>query len=178
MWRSFFFAVGIILFLIGLQCLAVQEFRVDQNNRLFSFAQRANRALEARTSQGNFRAQNNPGLPSGQAPNFANQQQFSLPSSESYYGGPSRFQSSSYGSNQSAYGGGVGQFRQQSQPVNPVANNTNLQQVGFNSNAAKPRPRAPKSYPVTDWMPWGFLAAGTIISLYTNSLGSSHYSGD
>jgi len=176
MWRSFFFAVGIILFLIGLQCLAVQEFRVDQNNRLFSFAKRANRAIESTGSRDNFGSRSNLGFPREQTANFTNQQQFSLPSSESYYGGPSRFQNSSYGTNQSGYG--VGQFPQQSRPATQVSNAANFQLTGFNSNTAGQRPRAPKSYPVTDWMPWGFLAAGTIISLYTNSTGRSHYSGD
>ena len=51
MWRSFFFAVGIVSVLIGLQSLAVEEFRVDTNNRLFAFANRANRAIEATSSQ-------------------------------------------------------------------------------------------------------------------------------
>ena len=167
MWRSFFFAVGIMLFFVGLQCVAVEEYRVDTNNRLFSFANRANRALDA-ASQNDFDPGNLYRLQSAQAPNFANQQQFSLPSSESYYGGPSRFQSSSYPTNQSAYGGA-----QQS----PSTNTNNFQQVGFNS-PANIRPRMLKSYPVADWMPWGFLAAGTIISLYTNSTGRSRYSGE
>ena len=156
MWRSFFFAVGIILIFIGLQCLAVQEFRIDKNNRLFAFAKKANRAIEA-TSRDDL-PQSGPGLPNpnGSGANFANQQQFSLPSSSSYYGGPSRFQNSSY---QSAYGG-PSQFSQQSLPA----------------NSAQLRPKKLQNYPVTDWMPWGFLAAGTIISLYTNSTGNSGHS--
>ena len=173
MWRSFFFAVGIVLVLIGLQSLAVEEFRVDKNNRLFSFAKRANRAIEATASRDNLRRQNGLGLPNGQGSNFANQQQFSLPSSESYYGGPSRFQTSSY---QSAYGGGP-QLSQQSLSSNPISNNANFRQVGFETNSASSRPKVLQSYPVTDWMPWGFLAAGTIISLYTNSTGTRN-SGD
>ena len=168
MWRSFFFAVGIVLVLVGLQSLAVEEFRVDKNNRLFSFAQRANRAIEATSTRDNFRSQDGIGLSNGQGSNLANQRQFSLPSSESYYGGPSRFQTSSY---QSAYGG-ASQLSQQSRSTNPGA--ANFSQVGFNNNTANMRPRALKSYPVSDWMPWGFLAAGTIISLYTKSTGVRH----
>ena len=153
--------------LLGLQFLAIEEFRVNENNRLFSFAKRANRALDAAgaASVGN---PNGLSLQNGQAPAYANRQQFSLPSSESYYGGPSRFQSSSYSSNQNAYGGAAQLPRQ-----SLLANNANFQQSGF-GNGADMRPKILKSYPVSDWMPWGFLAAGTIISLYTNSTGSRH----
>ena len=166
MWRSFFFAFGIFLIFIGLECLAVEEFRVDKNNRLFAFAKKANRAIEA--TAGNGPVQNGGGLsnPNGAGPNFANQQQFSLPSSASYYGGPSRFQTSSY---QSAYGGS-----QQPLSANTVSNQANFGQVGIDTNSVQLRPKALKGYPVTDWMPWGFLAAGTIISLYTNSTGFRH----
>ena len=139
MWRSFFFAVGLILIFIGLQSLAVEEFRVDKNNRLFAFANRANRAIEASKSQDNLGRQNGVGFSNGPGSNFASQQQFSLPSSESYYGGPSRFQTSSY---QSAYGG-----PQQSLAVNPVSNTANFGQLGTGTNPARLRPRALKSYP-------------------------------
>ena len=47
MWRSFFFAVGIILIFIGLQCLVVEEFRVDKNSRVFAVASKANRAFDS-----------------------------------------------------------------------------------------------------------------------------------
>ena len=173
MWRSFFFAVGIILILVGLQCLAVEQFRINKNNRLFAFANRANRALEATKSPDGLRNQNNFALQNGQAQNLANQQRFSLPSSESYYGGPSRFQSSAYPTTNSAYGG-AGQLSQQSLSAKQVSNTLNYSDTGYGNNQ---RPKLLKSYPVTDWMPWGFLAAGTIISLYTNSTGHRH-SGD
>ena len=173
MWRSFFFAVGIILIFIGLQCLAVQEFRIDKNNRLFAFAKRANRAIDATAGKvpqngGGLQIQNSAGA------NYANQQQFSLPSSASYYGGPSRFQTSSY---QSAYGGNP-QLSRQSLSANSVSNTTNIGQAGFNTNLPQQRPKMLQNYPVTDWMPWGFLAAGTIISLYTNSTGRYRHSGE
>jgi len=161
MWRSFFFAVGIILILIGLQCLMVENFRVDKNSRIFAVAAKANRALDS--------------SPPG---NFANRQRFSLPSAESYYGGPSRFHNPNYPT-QPGYGGRT-QFGQQSLlPVNQVSNPL---QVGIGNGSGNllggPRVKALRSYPVKDWMPWGFLAAGTIISLYTNSTRHSRYSDD
>jgi len=132
--------------------------------------EKANRALDSASRQ-----DSRPQSPLGnQAANLANQQRFSLPSSASYYGGPSRFQSPSYPTAQSAYGGRSG-FNQQAFSVNQVSNSI---QVGIGNNPGSPRAKALRSYPVKDWMPWGFLAAGTIISLYTKSTGHSRYSGD
>ena len=178
MWRSFFFAVGIILLLIGLQCLMVENFRVDKNSRIFAVAAKANRALDSSPQQNYFRPQNELGTLGNQAGNFANRQRFSLPSAESYYGGPSRFHNPNYPT-QPGYGGRT-QFGQQSLlPVNQVSNPL---QVGIGNGSGNllggPRVKALRSYPVKDWMPWGFLAAGTIISLYTNSTRHSRYSDD
>ncbi len=189
MWRSFFFSVGTILIFFGLQCLVVEEFRVDKNSRIFSVVARANRALDASTRQDyrpqpqdirpqDYRPQNEIGARGNQAANLANQQRFSLPSSESYYGGPSRFQNSSYPSYPSAYGN-RSPVAQQSLPANLVSSPTNLNQLGLgNRIGSSPRIKALHSYLVKDWMPWGFLAAGTIVTLYTNSTRHSRYSGD
>ena len=173
MWRSFFFAVGITLIFFGLQCLVVEEFRVDKNSRIFAVAEKANRALDSSSSR-DFGRQNEINPLNNPTANIANQQRFSLPSSESYYGGPSRFQTPSYPNSQFAYGG-RSQFAQQPLPVNQVSNSV---QAGIGSNVVGPRIKALRSYPVKDWMPWGFLAAGTIISLYTKSTGHSRYSGE
>ena len=172
MWRSFFFAVGAILIFLGLQCLVFEEFRIDKNSRLFAVAQKANLAFDQASGQPYPHSN---GLQSqyGQAPTVANQQRFSLPSAESYYGGTSRFQTSSY----SAYNGRFPNT-QQSPLVNRVSSSTNVNGFRNSNNIAATRIKDLRSYPVKDWMPWGFLAAGTIISLYTNSLGHSRYSGD
>lgn len=178
MWRSFFFAVGITLIFIGLQSLTVEEFRIDKNSRIFAIANRANRALDGPDRRLGFQ----PGIYSPQNPQgaqaFANQQRFSLPSAESYYGGPSRFtnssySNSSYSTNPSAYGGGQSQFAQQSRSAIPVSS-TNF---GFGNNVNGVRPKLLQSYRVKEWMPWCFLAAGTIITLYTKSTGH-RYSGE
>jgi len=171
MWRSFFFAVGIILVFIGLQCLTFEEFRVDKNSRIFAVAEKANRALGSSSDRDVPQRELRP--LGNQTANLANQQRFSLPSAESYYGGPSRFQTPSF-PYQSGYGG-TSQFAQQSVPVNQVSNSI---QAGFGNNAGRPRVKELRSYPVKDWMPWGFLAAGAIVTLYTNSTGSSRYSND
>ena len=171
MWRSFFFAVGIILVFIGLQCLAFEEFRVDKNSRIFAVAEKANRAFDSSTRPDFPR--NDLGTLGNQAANLANQRQFSLPSSTSYYGGPSRFQTPSYPT-QSAYGG-HSQFAPQSLSANQVSNPI---QVGVGNNSGRTRVKELRSYPVKDWMPWGFLAAGAIVTLYTNSTGRSRYSDD
>ena len=169
MWRSFFFAVGIILIFLGLQCLVVEEFRVDENSRIFAVAEKANQALDSSNGP-----QNELDTLGNQAASLANQQRFPLPTSSSYYGGPSRFQTPSYPTTQSAYSG-RSQFAQQSLPANQVSNSV---QVGIDNNAGRPRIKALRNYPVKDWMPWGFLAAGTIVSLYTNSTSYSRGSGD
>ena len=174
MWRSFFFAVGIILIFIGLQCLVVEEFRVDKNSRVFAVASKANRAFDS-SSRGDFRPQNQLDTLGNQTANLANRQRFSLPSSESYYGGPSRFQAANYPTPQSAYGSSHTPFAQQSLAANQVSNSI---PIGIGNTASRPRVKALRSYPVKDWMPWGFLAAGTIISLYTNSTRHSRYSDD
>jgi len=108
MWRSFFFAVGAILIFLGLQCLVFEEFRIDKNSRLFAVAQKANLAFDQASGQ-------------PYPPTVANQQRFSLPSAESYYGGTSRFQTSSY----SAYNGRLPNT-QQSPLVNRVSSSTNV----------------------------------------------------
>ena len=172
MWRSFFFAVGITLIFIGLQSLTVEEFRVDKNSRLFAIVSRANRAFDGPNGPDGFQ----PGAYSPQNPQgvqaYANQQRFSLPSAESYYGGPSRFTNSSYTTNPSAYGG-QSQFAQQTRPAIPASSANFSRDNNFNGV----QPKRLQSYRVKDWMPWCFLAAGTIISLYTKSTGH-RYSGE
>ena len=76
MWRSFFFAVGIILIFIGLQCLVVEEFRVDKNSRVFAVASKANRAFDS-SSRGDFRPQNQLDTLGNQTADLANRQRFS-----------------------------------------------------------------------------------------------------
>lgn len=153
MWRSFFFAVGIFLFAGGLQCLMFEQFFIDQNNRVLTIAKRAGNAAKssAQDSYREFAAQ--PQTQPGRS-------EFSLPSS--YYGGSSRFQSPSY-NNQS------------------IANEL---QTGFQTNASQgPAPAAVLSrqskrlspYKVNDWVPWCLLAVGTIVCLYTQSLGQQGF---
>jgi hypothetical protein len=149
MWRSFFFAVGIFLFAGGLQCLMFEQFFIDQNNRVLTIAKRAGNAAKssAQDSYREFAAQpqTQPSRP-----------EFSLPSS--YYGGASRFQSPSY-NNQT------------------IANEL---QAGFQSNTPQGGLAGANSaggakslspYRVNDWVPWCLLAVGTIVCLYTQSLG-------
>ena len=172
MWRLFFFAVGAILIFLGLQCLIFEVFRIDKSSRLFTVAERANLAFDE-TSGRAFSPLAGSHSQYERVPPVSNQQQFSLPSAESYYGGASRFQTPSYPVNNGRLPG-----TQQSPAINQVSSPTNVNRLRDGNNITGARIKALSSYPVKDWMPWGFLAAGTIISLYTNSTGFSSYSGD
>jgi hypothetical protein len=151
MWRSFFFAVGVILILAGAQCLVVEKFFVDSNNPLLSVARKSS----------NSNAQPIQPLANNQYSVQTEQSRFSLPSSASAYGGPSRFQTQGF----------------RPAPYDPSGNyRTPANVAGFNSNinnapvaVSVNRTKALKSYLIEDWMPWGLLAIGTIVILYTNS---------
>lgn len=161
MWRSFFFAVGIFLFVAGLQCLVFEQFYIDQNNRVLTVAKRAGNAAKS-SAQDGYRELSAQALAQPNSPG-ANPAGFSLPSS--FYGGSSRFQSSGYG-NQSFDNGLQTSFQTDTSPRQSLPQS--------NYQGAKRL----KSHKVNDWVPWCLLAVGTIACLYTQSLGHSLHRND
>lgn len=148
MWRALFFSVGVMLIVLGLECLVVDKYLVSQRTRVPTLIARMLEG-DRSSADGNYQAQND----------RSNSQSWN---SDSYNG--SRFQASPYssdpqGANQSNYFGGTG--------------NSKFSFAGFgNKDASKASDLNPKGLRVIqtkDWMPWSLLAAGTLVVLYTNS---------
>lgn len=184
MWRSFFFATGITLIIVGVQCLVVDTFLIADSTRLPSVV---TRFLDDIRGPG---AQNK--QPAGY-PQFVNStSQGAIPS----YGGvgnsrfgPSRFGDNglsnsnlppSLGGSQSYYGGLPGQtLGTRANPNQPFS------LAGFSTNKNNPANNGPfgkkikaRYFQTKEWMPWSLLAVGTLVVLYTNSTGRGSYSSD
>jgi hypothetical protein len=147
MWRSFFLAIGIFLFAAGVQCLAFEQFFIDNNNRVLSLVQKASGAPTPPLGQNAFDQH------AAQPSPASSQRAFSLPSS--YYGGPSRFESANYANSPQA----------------------NLPSATI-PTGSQGKLKSLVSHPINDWVPWCLLAVGTIVCLYTKSLGSGRYAGE
>jgi hypothetical protein len=174
MWRAFFFAVGIMLIILGLECLVTEQFVVSDGTRF--------RAIVSGALDGEQKAPRpQPAISSAQ-PQIATG--FESRQGRSQFG-PSRFDRSPFDAqNQSgsSYYGGVPRSNSRNA-------NSQFSLAGFGTPtqpaiAPLPRPRAvPASSGSTrvmrpkEWMPWSLLAAGTLIVLYTNST-SGRYSND
>lgn len=168
MWRSFFFAVGIIFVLLGIQCLLVDQFYVNQNGKLSDLFNKVLNVVDPQKPDGSQigASSTNPNLAGA---NFnPSSRTMTLPQYGSQYG-PSRFQASPYSPAQNGYGNPTsygGQPFQNAGFAQPVANTS----IGGTSEASRPSAKPPRPVQTKDWMPWCFIAAGTIISLYTKSL--------
>ena len=181
MWRSFFYAVGIGLFALGLQTLVVEHVTVPQNTRFQKLLKKIfeNDKPFAGNVQPGLQQLSAPGA-NQVAPNWARQ------ASDQSYGvntgsrfGPSRFAGSAYGT---GYGGqrvnstfGNAGFNTPQYGNSPQYQNqgqTNAQLAGYSSpgqiGSANPQLRVQKIV-VREWMPWSLLASGAIIFLYTRS---------
>ncbi len=173
MWRAFFFAVGTMLIILGLECLVTDSF-VVRGARIPGLVAKIFDGSSKQPITGTFGT--NPSVAQGsgyQNPSGAGVSSF----------GPSRFSDNFAGSNQPAgnyYGGapsgsqgynGNSQFslagfgRQQSD-VAPMAQL--LAGSGTSSNSTAGRQQNKILHP-KDWMPWSLLAAGSLIVLYTNT---------
>lgn len=154
MWRAFFFSVGTILFILGLQCLVVDKFYVNQNGRVSDLV---NKALNVIDSSGTSGANQPNSMVAGQ-----NRATLPNTGTSSAYG-PSRFQTAPYSpaqfnsNNPANYGGQGFQSAGFPQPT-----------TGSGNVAVKPS----RPLKTEDWMPWSLLAVGTIIVLYTKSTGN------
>lgn len=169
MWRAFFFAIGIILVILGLQCLVVDRFFVHQDGKVAGFVNKALNVIEPLRGDLSPAPANQVG--NGQFGNASSNQNV-RPQNPFQTGGspfgPSRFQSPysqvQYAPNQAnagAYGG---------QPFQPAGYRT------ASPSAIKSK-KGPRPVATKDWMPWCFLATGTIIILYTKST-QSMYAGE
>ena len=149
MWRAFFFSVGIVVAILGLQCLVVDRFYVQQEGRLGAWANKALNLLDPDEA-----SNSDPSTGFGQ---------LGLANTNSAYG-PSRFQASPYSQQQ----GSPFQFNQSNSPFQLTGNRST---AGGDNSIPKP----PREFPTQDWMPWSLLAVGTIIVLYTKSTTSGDY---
>lgn len=169
MWRAFFFAVGTMLIILGVECLVVERF-VVQRARI--------PAAVAKVLDGTSKKVE-PGGNIAQALSPSNQN----PGSASSSFGPSRF--SDNFSNPGGYYGGVPSSRQSSNP------NSGFSLAGFGQQSTGIAPltearrnasQSPSSTRIRiiqpkDWMPWSLLAAGTLVVLYTNTTSGRGFAG-
>lgn len=169
MWRAFFFAVGAMAIIVGIECIVVGRFTISQEARLPQFV--ANLLDERGQANQNFADNANQAY--GQ---LANGQ----PAVEGYGGAPglasrfgqSRFGGSQYGNDQ-FFSGGNGFSNQAAGGNSPFAltgYGSNPNELASAANGGWKTPKSPKIIATQDWMPWSLIAAGTIIMLYTNSL--------
>lgn len=174
MWRAFFFAVGTMLIILGIECLVVERFEVANSTRIPPF-------LAAM-----FNGQQSPTLgypqanPQGFPPGYA-QTGFVVPQSGSAFG-PSRYDDQ-FQTSQSYYGGTPSALAGQL----PSAQ---FSLAGFGSAPAQPgvaplpqpssvaAPRITRIIQPDDWIPWSLLAAGTLVVLYTNSTSRRGFTGE
>lgn len=170
MWRAFFFAVGTMLIILGVECLIVDSF-VVQKARIPAIVGKvldgASKTIESEgkslQSIGGSNSASN-GSPFGTS-RFSDS--FSNPSQNSanYYGGVPA--NNPAGSNS---GFSLAGFGQQQNGIAPL---TGTQRNGSEKISSMPtRIIQPK-----DWMPWSLLAAGTIVVLYTNTTSGRAFSG-
>ena len=163
MWRAFFFAVGIMLIITGLECLVTQQF-VIHGARVATFVAAM---LFDSPSETNAPA------PSASFPVAQNRYQAPRPAARN-----SGFGSSSFGDPYQTEGNyrrqngnqrsdfslaGFGQRRNEIAPMaKPEVKRQNQTTLIGPDKTGVFRPQ--------DWLPWSLLAAGTLVVLYTNSL--------
>jgi len=165
MWRSFFFAVGVMLIIFGFECLVADRFEISSSARI-------PKAVTKLFDDGE-----------SQKPGFG---RFNGSDGGGSQFGPSRF-NSPFDNNQSLadanYYGGVSSASLRQPAKRPFS------LAGFGSNRSRngdqPSPQAilvqgkdSRIVYTKDWMPWSLLAAGTLVVLYTNSTTSRENSND
>lgn len=166
MWRAFFFAIGTMLIILGLECLVTEKFIIHGARIpgvvakfLDGASKRPGAGIQNSTGSG-F----SPYGPSRFEENFAGQSQ---PSGNFYGGTPSnasgdsQFSLAGFGKQES----GIGPGRQPAAGYGRQANQ--------NSGRQQKKVLRPK-----DWMPWSLIAAGSLVVLYTNSTERRGHSSD
>ena len=181
MWRALFLAIGVMLIILGIECTVVGRFRISQDANLPLAIEKmlAGEGWGSDSYRGNLAdSDGNMGaMPSRYASNVAPPQPIQgyggMPTVSSQYG-PSRFSSGPFGNDQFSSFGANG--------TNPSPN-SQFSLTGFGS---RPAPDANteltqkrggnfRLIETKDWMPWSLIAAGTIIVLYTKSIGRNEF---
>lgn len=159
MWRSFFFAVGAMLIILGLECLVADRFEISNRTRIPKLV--AQMFEEGKTQEGigsrlGSTGDSRYGKSLFQSP-FSNNQSLT---SQDYYGGVSS-----------------SNLRQ---PANRPFSLAGFGGKGSeNSSNLRLNPGKPTRVIYTkDWMPWSLLAAGTLVVLYTKSTTKGGFSSD
>ena len=176
MWRSFFFALGIGLMVLGAEALVFERFVISPTAHLPKFLDKVYEKGSSDSFAQSIGNQLSPFSANAQTVN-GNGQDFRLPNysqaSQGSQFGPSRFSGPQNGN----YGGGrvdlsrSGLNSSPNQSAGPAAypasfgNNpaiANNGQASFGNSVSR-------TIVTKDWMPWSLLAAGAIIFLYTSS---------
>lgn len=166
MWRSFFFAIGTMLIILGIQCIVVEKFSVSTDSSLVKIGKRiVNSGKNALIDNGE-----RSDLPTGQIPAEAVEMRGfgGRPSQNSLYGS-SRIAEDRFGNNQF--------FNAIPASSNPNSNaNSAFRLPGRINSSVVPPFGSPNGLPAKlqvfqteDWMPWSMIAAGAIVLLYTRS---------
>ena len=188
MWRSFFYALGVGLMVLGGEALIFERVALNPKTKLPPFAQRLlapdaagpNLAQPGSDQYAFGGTQQVSGIPNAVGPNTG---QFPrvLPASSSGgsgYSSQSRFGPSRFaGPANGGYGGGRIGFGQNSQFANAQAGrNSTPAQLASSSPPVRTgfaaRQRGPLRQIITkDWMPWSLIAVGAVVFLYTHTSG-------
>ena len=176
MWRSFFYAVGIGLFTLGLQALVTDHVMVPKDTRLQKIIKKI--LDDEKGPAGNVAAR-----PQQSGPSTAPRSTLWRGQAQNGFGGVntgSRFGPSRFAG--PAYGTGYGGARINSNFNSPPPSNSgvfrtqpNSQLASFRNNGAPRKPAATKApalqkFLIREWMPWSLLATGAIIFLYTRTI--------
>ena len=169
MWRSLFLAFGIVLVVMGLECIVVGRFTIARDARLPPFLKKMiDNSADLSPLAGSGTAgtgQSNANV----APARAVSGYGGIPNTVSGYG-PSRFGGGQYGN-----GPYLGSAESGAGAANPQ-----FSLSGFGGESKGDTPAVSVSGPsigrtrivhTQDWMPWSLIAAGSIIVLFTNTMG-------
>ena len=177
MWRSFFLAVGIFTILVGLETMVVDHVIMTNVRRIPKMV--TGKAKGMVNAPAPVVAQNQPVT-------ARSQPRFQMPTfNRPLNSGPSARRPTTYRGTQSATFNRVldssGSSQTNRSPGNGFprlqnrGNNLAAQPVATTPTAPQPsRLKRSRIVETKDWMPWSLLATGTIIILYTHSLGRSH----
>jgi hypothetical protein len=173
MWRSFFLAVGIFIILVGFETMVVDQVVMTNARRIPKIVSATARNMVTSAAPAGSPSQPmTSGLPNS----------YQMPTYRPLAGGPATGGQTRYNGTQSAT------FNRVLDPSSGTASTqpSGLGYAGYQKNgnnpvappvasipAKRPSVRKPRIIQTKDWMPWSLLAAGTIIVLYTQSLGRS-----
>ena len=180
MWRSFFYAVGIGLFALGLEGLVFDHVLIPKDMKIQKLIKRivSDRPAGPNLNAGVDQQYPNFDQRANSVPTQASQtSRFAGFDSGSRYG-PSRFAGPAYGA---GYGGG----RVGSGSIPVSGSNVdnfqglgqgNAQFAGYQGNRGNETLAGPQRtgglqiFMIREWMPWSLLASGAIIFLYTRTV--------